>query len=222
MNVTHPIRIALGFVNAWLFNLGESFVLVDSGLPSHRERLAAALRAEGCEPGRLALHILTHSDFDHAGNSSWLRESWGAKVAIHRGDVPALETGVMPPRRAIGKMSWLVAITQLIPRPAGPTCGVDIVLEDGKELAPWGLDAKVWHFPGHTAGSVGILTPAGDFVAGDLVSNWRRPGPGILASDIEAYRRSLEKARSLVPANGTVFPGHGSPFPAKDLDGIKV
>ncbi len=217
-----PFRISLDFVNAWLFALDGSFILVDSGLPMHRGRLEAALRGEGCEPGLLALHILTHADFDHAGNSAWLREAWGAKVAIHDGDAPGLESGLMPKRRALGSLRWLVDLSQLIPRRAGPECAIDLRLEDEQDLSPWGLDAKVYHLPGHTPGSIGILTARGDFVAGDLVSNWRRPGPGLLASDMEAYRASLLRARPLVPPEGTVYPGHGAPFPARDLDGIRI
>ena len=217
-----PLRIALDFVNAWLFDLADGFVLVDSGLPLHRNRLGAALREAGCEPGRLRLHILTHADFDHAGNSAWLRETWGAQVAIHGGDAPGLESGIMPKRRAIGSLRWLVDLSQLIPRRPGPACPIDVTLEDGTDLSPWGLDAKVVHLPGHTPGSIGILTAAGDFVAGDLVSNWRRPGPGLLASDLAAYRASLARARVLVPAGGTVYPGHGAPFPARALADIRL
>ena len=222
-----PLRIALDFVNAWLFDLDGSFILVDSGLSMHRERLDAALRAAGCEPGRLALHILTHPDSDHAGNSAWLREAWGAKVAIHEKDAPALASGIMPRRRAIGSLSWIVGLSQLVPRKPGLGCTADILLEDGQSLEAWGLDARVYHLPGHTPGSIGILTVPGatatkDFIAGDLVANWHRPGPGLLASDLEAYRASLDRARALVPADGWVYPGHGAPFPASGLAGIKL
>ena len=217
-----PIRVSLGFVNAWLFDLDGSFILIDSGLPMHRERLGAALRAAGCEPGRLVLHILTHPDSDHAGNSAWLREVWGAKVAIHGADASGLETGIMPRRRALGSLRLLIGLSQTIPRKAGPGCPVDIRLEDGQELGPWGLDARVFHLPGHTPGSLGILTARGDFIAGDLVANWRRPDVGLLASDMEAYRVSLDRARDLVPPGGTVYPGHGAPFPAAGLADIRL
>lgn len=214
-------RIDLGFVNAWLLGSRGSFVLVDSGLPSHRQRLELALFEAGCEPGMLPLHILTHPDFDHAGNSAWIRERWGARIAIHGADAEALRSGALPRRKAIGRLRWLVALTQFGPRISTP-CPVDLELEDGEDLGRWGLEAKVYHLPGHTAGSLGILTSAGEFLAGDLVSNWRRPGPGILASDLESYRRSLDRTRSLLPPGTSVLPGHGRPFPASELSSIRL
>lgn len=221
MNDEAPIRINLGFVNAWLLRAGEAFVLVDSGLAIHRRRLGESLRAAGCAPGKLRLHVLTHPDFDHAGNSAWLRSDWGAPVAIHEADAGALESGILPARRGIGAFAWLLTLSQAVPR-RGPGCPVDIRLVDGQSLEAWGLRATVHHLPGHTAGSLGVLLPAGFFIAGDLVSNWRKPGPGLLAADFAAYRRSLDRARELVPVGGMVYPGHGAAFNAAALADIRI
>ena len=223
MTTFRPIK--LGFVNAYLLPAGDGFVLVDSGMSGKRAELEAALKAAGCEsagnkPGQLRLVVLTHPDYDHTGNCLWLRDVWKAKIAIHEADAEALETGVMLPRRGIGAvMKVFVGLTSLL-RSANPGCPVDVRLAEGQTLADWGLDASVYHLPGHTRGSIGILSGK-DFFAGDLVANWKKPGTAFLAESFDDYRASLARVRKIVPADGTVWPGHGGPFPAASLADIR-
>jgi len=42
-------------------------------------------------------------------------------------------------------------------------------LEEGQPLSDVGLDASVLHLPGHSKGSIGILTASGDLFCGDLL-----------------------------------------------------
>ena len=51
----------------------------------------------------------------------------------------------------------------------------DIYLEDGQELSGYGCDARVVHIPGHTRGSIGVLTGGGDIICGDLLIGSRKP-----------------------------------------------
>ena len=62
--------ISLDFVNAYLVKAKEGFLLIDTGLPNHRERLEKELLSAGCLPDTLKLIILTHGDWDHTGNAS--------------------------------------------------------------------------------------------------------------------------------------------------------
>ena len=39
----------------------------------------------------LRLIVLTHGDYDHAGNAAYLREKYGSKVAMHRDDSGRVE-----------------------------------------------------------------------------------------------------------------------------------
>jgi glyoxylase-like metal-dependent hydrolase (beta-lactamase superfamily II) len=45
----------------------------------------------------------------------------------------------------------------------------DIFLRDGQDLGEYGFGAKIIHLPGHTKGSIGILTEEGDLFAGDTL-----------------------------------------------------
>lgn len=87
----------------------------------------------------------------------------------------------------------------------------DVLLEDGQDLGPWGLDARVLHLPGHTAGSIGILTGDGELFCGDLLDSMLG-GPSLefFIDDMTAANASLARTRELDVAE--VHPGHGKPF----------
>jgi glyoxylase-like metal-dependent hydrolase (beta-lactamase superfamily II) len=78
------------------------------------------------------------------------------------------------------------------------------LLEEGQDLAEYELEAKILHTPGHSKGSISVLTGSGDLICGDMFSNaWGR----ILQSTDKA---GLERLKEL--GVETFFPGHGSPF----------
>jgi hydroxyacylglutathione hydrolase len=85
----------------------------------------------------------------------------------------------------------------------------DIHFQDGQSLSEYGIDAVVLHLPGHSKGSIGILTDEGDLFCGDL--RYNIPGFNFI-DDLADYRSSIEKLKSY--QINTVFPGHGKPFVA--------
>ena len=91
----------------------------------------------------------------------------------------------------------------------------DLYIEEGHDLSEYGFDARVLSIPGHSKGSIGILTPAGDLFCGDLLENTDRPGLNTIMDDVAAAKRSVEKLRSL--GINTVYPGHGRPFLLEEI-----
>jgi hydroxyacylglutathione hydrolase len=87
----------------------------------------------------------------------------------------------------------------------------DLLLEDGQDLSGYGFDARVISIPGHSKGSIGFLTAAGEFFCGDLLDNTKEPALNSIMDDLAAATASLQKLRGL--SIGTVYPGHGKPFP---------
>ncbi len=86
----------------------------------------------------------------------------------------------------------------------------DITLEDGYDLSAFGFNAKALHVPGHSRGSIAILTAAGDLFCGDLLENPGDPSIGSIIDDMAAACDSIEKLSG--SAIKTVYPGHGKPF----------
>ena len=87
----------------------------------------------------------------------------------------------------------------------------DVLFEDGDDLSEFGCNGKVVHIPGHSRGSIGILTADGSLICGDLLENTKMPRLNSIMDDLEAAKASIDKL-SNSPIN-TVYPGHGRPFP---------
>jgi len=213
-------RIGLGGVNCYLLKAGDGFVLVDTGLASKRDDLDERLAHAGCVADRLRLIVLTHGDLDHAGNAVWLRDRLHTQIAVHPDDAGMVTTGdtdwgrkPRPDRMTMAGRVIRVSgsLLELSRRgQALETFEPDLYVEDGFDLSEYGPDARVLHLPGHSRGSIGVLTNAGDLCCGDLLYNWRKPSVPI-CDDAAAWEASIDKLRGLHVV--TVYPGHGKPFP---------
>jgi glyoxylase-like metal-dependent hydrolase (beta-lactamase superfamily II) len=211
--------IELEFVNAYLLKTGEAHFLIDSGLGQYWPKLENALTQAGCLPDHLKLVILTHGDIDHSGNCAELQRKYQVRIAMHAGDVEMVKSGLRLKRHAHNLLGELFLF---LGRGMGGNFQKfqpDILLEDGQDLSPFGLDAKVIHTPGHTRGSIAILTASGLLFPGDTLSNRRKPGAaGFIENDQEMHS-SLERLKGLEAH--TIYPGHGKPFAFEELASIQ-
>jgi glyoxylase-like metal-dependent hydrolase (beta-lactamase superfamily II) len=167
-----PIQLPLLFkfakVNCYLIKTESGFVLIDTGFTTNRRMLETELTHLGCQPGNLKLILLTHGDFDHIGNAVYLRQRLGAKIAMHKRDVGMLENGDMFWERKIDNRVMKGLFKLIMPFKTKNRGTPDILLEDGASLSGYGLDASVYNTPGHSSGSICILTKSGDLFCGDL------------------------------------------------------
>ena len=201
-------------VNCYLIETSNGFILIDTALSSRRDELEDELVKAGCTPGNLRLIVMTHGHLDHTGNCVHLRDKYSAKVAMHRGDVPMTELGDMFYDRNILLRMVFKLVTSIL-RLGVNKFKPDILLEDGQDLSSYGFDAKVIHLPGHSKGSIGILTPDGTLFCGDLLDNTKKPSLNTLADDKEEMEVSLQKLLDFEIK--TVYPGHGEPFTMSQL-----
>jgi hydroxyacylglutathione hydrolase len=201
----------MGMVNCYLLQGSSGFVLIDSGCSPHKKDLDQALRDAGCRPGSLRLVVLTHGDFDHSGGCVLLRRQYGSSIAIHRGDAGIVEWGNMFSGRK--KRNAIVKVLAPVMSGFGRSDRFTpvVLLEDGDSLSEYGLDATIVHLPGHSSGSLGVLTARGDFFCGDLLTNLKKPVLNSIMDDISTAKASIARMRSLRPT--LVYPGHGLPFP---------
>lgn len=210
-----PIHLPLPFniseVHCYLLKNDSGFFLIDTGHSSSRRRLHEELNQHGCVPGKLKMIILTHGDFDHTGNAIYLRQRTGGQIAMHESDRGMLENGDMFWNREFHQ-KFLKGVMQLaLPFKQENRGRADIFLKDGESLQPVGLDAMVYNTPGHSNGSICILTSGGDLFCGDLFTNSTgKPMLNQMLYDRPAGNASLERLK-LLPIR-TVFPGHGASF----------
>jgi hydroxyacylglutathione hydrolase len=209
INLSLPYK--MGSVNCYLLNTSSGFILIDTGSFNQQAELERDLAAAGCQPGDLDLIVLTHGDFDHSGNAAYLRKTFGTKIAMHTEDVIMVEDGDMFGSREKGNN---IFTRKLVPILFGfgksHRFKPDIYLNEGDDLSEYGLEAEVLCLPGHSKGSIGVQTAAGDLFCGDLLENTKQPGLNTLMDDTEAADKSVVKLKAL--EIDTIYPGHGKPF----------
>lgn len=201
------VRLGRIIGNCYIIRTEAGFILIDTGRASKRKKLEKELDAVGCRPGNLHLIILTHGDFDHTGNCAYLRDRFGAKITMHRDDSGMVEHGNMFQNRTTGGflirgiVNLLFRIEKFRP---------DFVVDDGYDFSEYGFDARVIHLPGHSKGSIGILTAIGDLFCGDLFINTKKPELNSIVDDPMEAKASAE--RLIEHEIRMVYPGHGRPF----------
>jgi hydroxyacylglutathione hydrolase len=230
------IRIDLNGVNCYLVKSDGGFVLLDTGghitldkeYTNRQEELDKQLENAGCRPGNLRAIILTHGDTDHTSNAAYLREKYHTIIAMHEKDIELVENITIDKmlesyhyrslilkivfflmKKSFDKFSakTIKEFTKFTP---------DVILQEGDDLSKYGIAAKVIHLPGHTAGSIGVLTDRGELIAGDIFANIKRPGLAPYANNFKQLEHSARKLKGL--SITTIYPGHGDPFQAKDLN----
>jgi glyoxylase-like metal-dependent hydrolase (beta-lactamase superfamily II) len=205
----------LGPVNCYLIETKTGYVLIDTGCSNKRTELEKELRRAGCKPGDLKLIVLTHGDFDHTGNAAYLREKFGTRIAMHHDDSGMVERGNMFWNRRRGNVLLGMIARILFGFGKSERFKPDLYVDEGYDLSDYGFDAKVLHIPGHSKGSIGILTADGDLFCGDLLENKDKPILKSIMDDLTAANASVEKLKSLEIK--TIYPGHGKPFPMEQF-----
>ncbi len=223
-------RINLDGVNCYLVKAGDRFILFDTGghltndrvFTNRRDALIKGLDNAGCKPGNLKLLILTHGDNDHTANATCIRDRYNVKIAMHRSDLelvesPALEKvmGTFHYKSIKYKIMFLL-MKKLFTKITAKVLQEferftpDLFIDEGFDLSSYGLDAKILHIPGHTAGSIGILTSEGDLISGDIFINISKPYSAPNAYDFKKLNESVKRLKRMnIKA---VYPGHGEPY----------
>lgn len=146
--------------------------------------------------------VLTHGHFDHYMHVyDWI--SMGVSgVLMHSEDVPLME----------GAKEWVERYFG-VPVPEAPP--VEGYLREGDVLEVGGLHLRVWEVPGHSPGSIALVSEGVVFV-GDLIFEGGAVGRTDLpGGDPALLLKSLRRVLTL-PEDTTVYPGHGNPFTVKD------
>ena len=226
--ITLSLPFRLGSVNCYLLGTDDGgYILIDTGGSNRRTQLEEELERNGCNPGNLILIIITHGDFDHTGNTAYLSKKFSSKIAMHHDDSGMAEQGDMFFNRKRGNILLRIIIKLITSIFFGfgksERFEPDFYVDDGYDLSEYGLDAKVIHIPGHSKGSIGIITDNGDLFCGDLLTNGAKtdqPNLNSIMDDKVVANESVEKLKGL--NINTVYPGHGKPFSLNTLVNLEV
>ena len=192
--------------NVYAIRCAEEYMLVDAGVGHQTDCLLRELRADGIDPARVTMLLLTHGHLDHSGGSRWFRDELGLKICASPATAAALESGdeaaisLTAAKRAGGYPEHF----SLMP------CPVDRVVQDGDTWEFDGGRVEVLATPGHSHDMVSYLVRGPGHTSlfcGDTVFH----GGRILLSevydcDVPAYARSLRRLASI--GADALFPGH--------------
>jgi len=211
-------RIEVRETNCYLLRGDEGIVLIDPGPPGGAATVVAGAERAGVQPADIRLILISHGHLDHYGAAADVGAWCGAPIAAHQ-SAPAFSRdrrNALPPAQTVrGSMvRWFYLI--LSPLAHLPPLEADNLLDDQASLARFGVDARVVLVPGHSPGSLAVITGEGDAFVGDLFVNYTVPSQPIYLSDREAWRQSYERILTLSPR--MVYVGHGEPFPGDRLD----
>ncbi len=108
-------------------------------------------------------------------------------------------------------------ILPLVNKPFPPVTP-NLLVDESFDLSAYGIEGRILHTPGHTAGSISILLPDGAAIVGDVMMGGymggnllgSRPNDHYFAEDLDAVHASI---RALLEAGVTTFyVGHGGPL----------
>jgi len=200
-------RIKCRAVNCYLLTGSEGSILADAGNPSDVSRIYGRVKDKN-----VRLILLTHGHPDHIGAASGLARLLHVPIAMSREDAVLLEAPAVRKLQGHTILGGVLALTSTwsLRGEADIRLSPDIWLEDGQELTEYGVEARVVSLPGHTKGSVGVLTGEKDFIVGDAMFHIIRPTTALLYEN----REQMEKSAGIIIRSGArlLYVGHGSPL----------
>lgn len=199
--------VACGMVNCHILSGSDGCILIDTGNAGSEGKIVRAL-----DGSRVNLILLTHGHTDHCGAAAILSKQLDAPIAMHEADAELIERPVARKLYAHTPLGRVLAKASMFTMANTPIAHFkpDLLVEDGFDLSKYGVSARVVALPGHTKGSVGVLTDGGDMIVGDAAFNMLRPTGARIYEDRRQMEESLAKIKRL--CKGLIYVGHGKPF----------
>jgi hydroxyacylglutathione hydrolase len=186
-------RLVVGSLSANCYVVGnadtrEGMVIDPGGNP---EVILKAISDSGFD---IQTIVLTHGHSDHIAALYDIQDRTGATVAIHIEDADFLE--------GRGSFSSMFGISYKTPEPP------DRLLREGDVIEMGGTRFTVVHTPGHTPGSICLLTENRVFTGDTLF--YRGIGTTLMpGSSRRQLIESIQTRLMVLPDDFQIFPGHG-------------
>jgi glyoxylase-like metal-dependent hydrolase (beta-lactamase superfamily II) len=194
-------RVTVRETNCYLLQGDIGLVVVDPGPVGGGSKVITGVEAMGFQPDEVRLILVTHGHLDHYGAVPEVKAWCAVPVAAYASEVEFSRDrrNALPPAQTVrgSLVRWFYLL--LSPLAQFRPLEADLLLDDGADLSPYGLDARTVLLPGHSPG-------------------FTVPSQPLYLSDRVAWQQSYERVRKLEPR--MVYVGHGEPFPGESLDAI--
>jgi len=188
----HQLSVGPLQVNCFLVACQDTLetMVVDPG--GDADRILAVADREGM---KICAVVNTHGHFDHIGANQRVIEATGAKLMLHAADLSLLQNAT--------KHAEVYGLS------VSPSPAPDKFLEQGDTFVVGEHLFRVLHVPGHSAGSICLLSDRHLFVGDALFAGsiGRTDLPG---GDFELLVKGIRERLFCLPDETIVHPGHGS------------
>ena len=186
-------RLVVGSLSANCYIVGSETtregLVIDPGGDAHE--IIKAISDSGLD---IKIIVLTHGHSDHIAALYDIQDQTGAEVAIHTADAQFLQ--------GRGSFSMMFGISYKTPDPPNR------LLKEGDIIDIGDLHFSVLHTPGHTPGSICLLSENKVFTGDTLF--YRGIGTTLMpGSSRPQLIDSILNRLMALPVNTTVYPGHG-------------
>lgn len=189
--MSRVIRIVVGDIatNCYLLHSAEEIAVIDPGFDSEKILTHAKQL-----PGQITHIINTHGHIDHISANQQIQETTKANIYIHKDDADML-------RHPAQNLSLLMGNVIQSPK-------ANRLLSEGDVITVGQVELQVIHTPGHTKGSICLISNkfafTGDTLFFDSIGRTDFPG----ANETQMYA-SLEKLKNILTDDLVIYPGHG-------------
>jgi len=187
------IKLEIGMLetNCYIFVDEETRqgIIIDPG-----DDAATILNIINNEKIEIKYIVLTHGHWDHIGVVDRIKAHTGAEILIHTEDRECLNDSAK-------SLSYLLGTCV-------PNIQADRFLEDGDEIVIGNTSFKVLHTPGHTSGSICMLSD-GVLFSGDTLFRGTVGRTDLPGGSAEKLKQSIKEKLLVLSDEVNVYPGHG-------------
>ncbi|MBR5413652.1 MAG: MBL fold metallo-hydrolase [Fibrobacter sp.] len=211
-------------VNNYLISTEVGYVLIDTGYEDGFRHFADKLNRLRISPKDIRYVFLTHAHDDHAGFLNEVLAATDAKVILHPKAIERLKIGQnsfeggCSSRLAYlfckilalcgkGEHKFPAIKPEYLPR---------LITTDSEEFRTLQLPFKILETPGHTADHISLLIGDTLFSGDAAMNNFPSQKRVIIwIENLQQFKQSWQTILAAAPK--TIYPAHGKPFPASDL-----
>ena len=211
-------------INNYLISTEVGYVLIDTGYEGGFRRFANKLNRLHISPKDIRYIFLTHAHDDHAGFLNEILAATDAKVILHPKAIERLKIGQnsfeggCSSRLAYlfckifalcgkGEHKFPAIRPEYLPR---------LITTDSEEFRTLQLPFKILETPGHTADHISLLIGDTLFCGDATMNNFPSQKRVIIwIENLQQFKQSWQTILAAAPK--TIYPAHGKPFPASDL-----